>query len=342
MPAFDHLLRLSDDTGLLEHANGATPRREHGYCLDDVARGLVVLAREPDPPAALRQLLERYMAFTAHAQGSSGAFRNRLGYDRRWQDLPDTGDWWGRALWGLGTVAVRATTPRLRAEALAAFALGATQRSRWPRAIAFATLGAAEVLSRYPDHDSARGLMKVAAGLLGRLGTDRGWPWPEPRLGYANAALAEALIVVGHHEHDDTLADDGLRLLRWLLHTETRDDHLSLVPTRGWRSPEPRPAYDQQPIEAAALADACATAWALTADRRWIAGLRRSIEWFTGGNDHGVSMMDPDTGGGFDGLTDTAVNTNQGAESTLALLSTLQHAQNLDGDLLDSATFMNE
>jgi hypothetical protein len=331
VPAFDHLLRLSDDTGLLEHANGATPRREHGYCLDDVARGLVVLAREPDPPAALRQLLERYLAFTAHAQDSNGAFRNRLGYDRRWQDRPDTGDWWGRALWGLGTVAARATTPRLRAEALAAFALGATQRSRWIRAMAFASLGAAEVLNRYPDHQAARALLKDASGMPRRPGSDSRWPWPEPRLGYANAAMAEALIVAGHHEHDDELADEGLRLLRWLLRTETLDGHLSLVPTGGWRPPEPRPAYDQQPIEAAALADACATAWALTADQHWMAGLRRSVAWFAGDNDRGVLMMDPDTGGGFDGLTDTAANINQGAESTLALLSTLQHARILDG-----------
>jgi hypothetical protein len=329
MPAFDHLLRLSDDTGLLEHAIGATPRRQHGYCLDDVARGLVVLAREPDPPPALRQLLERYLAFTFHAQDSTGAFRNRLGYDRRWQDLPDTGDWWGRALWGLGTVAARAGLPQLRAVALECFDLAATQRSRWPRAMAFATLGAGEVLSRYPDHQPARALLSAAAGVLGRPGPDPRWPWPEPRLGYANAAQAEALLVAGHHGHDDALVDDGLRLLGWLLDTETREEHLSLVPTRGWRPPEPRPAYDQQPIEAAALADACATAWKLTADQRWATGLRRSVAWFTGDNDRGVPMMDAGTGGGFDGLTSTAVNVNQGAESTLALLSTLQHARTL-------------
>ena len=81
-PSFAHLIRLSDDTGLYEHADGPLPRREHGYCLDDVARGLVVLCREPELSAELVVLVERYLAFTAHAQAENGQFHNRLGPDR--------------------------------------------------------------------------------------------------------------------------------------------------------------------------------------------------------------------------------------------------------------------
>jgi hypothetical protein len=328
-PVFDHLLRLSDDTGLLEHARGAIPRREHGYCLDDVARGLVVLGREPDPPAELRRLTERYLAFVTQAQGGNGAFRNRLGYDRRWQDAPGTGDWWGRALWGLGTIAARSCDPWVRDEALTSFELGATQRSSAPRAMAFALLGVAEVLDRYPDHEGATALLKDGAEAAGRPGPDPDWPWPEPRLGYANAVLAEVLIIAGRYGHDDTLAADGLRLLEWLLRTETVDGHLSLAPAGGWRSPEPRPAFDQQPIEAAALVDACARALAVTGDEYWAASIRRGVAWFQGDNDGGVPMMDTGTGGGLDGLGRAGANINQGAESTLALLSTLQHGRSL-------------
>jgi hypothetical protein len=326
---FDHLLRLSDDVGLLEHARGATPRREHGYCTDDVARGLVVLGREPDPSAGQRRLVERYLEFVAHAQGDTGAFRNRLGYDRRWQDTPGTGDWWGRALWGLGTVAARGAVPWVREAALACFDLGATQRSGWPRAMAFAALGAAEILDRQPDHPGARALLKASAAAVGRPGPDPDWPWPEPRLGYANAVLAEALLVAGRYGHDDSLAEDGLRLLEWLVRTETRGGHLSLVPVGGWRPPEPRPAFDQQPIEVAALVDACARALSLTSDGYWAAGIRRGVGWFLGENDAGVPMTDAGTGGGFDGLGRTSASTNQGAESTLALLATLQHGRTL-------------
>ena len=330
-PNFDHLLRLSDETGLLEHAERATPRRSHGYCLDDVARGLVVLAREPDPPAVLRRLLERYLAFVRHAQDNSGAFHNRLSYHRRWQDTPGTGDWWGRALWGLGTVAARGTSPWLRDEALTCFESGARQRSPWLRAMAFATLGAAEVLTRHPGHEAARALLKAGAGCAARPSPDPRWPWPEPRLEYANAVLAETLLVAGRHGNDDSLVNDGLHLLNWLLRTETRDGHLSLTPAGGWRPPQPRPVFDQQPIEAAALADACAQAAALTADTRWAAGVARCVSWFTGDNDVRVPMMDAGTGGGFDGLTRTGVNLNQGAESTMALLTTLQHGRELGG-----------
>lgn len=326
---FDHLLRLSDDVGLLEHARGAIPRRVHGYCTDDVARGLVVLGREPDPSAEQRRLVERYLGFVTHAQGNNGAFRNRLGYDRRWQDSPGTGDWWGRALWGLGTVAARAAVPWVREAALACFDRGATQRSEWPRAMAFAALGAAEVLDRRPDHPQARALLKASTATVVRPAPDPDWPWPEPRLRYANAVLAEALVVAGRYGGADLLVEDGLRLLEWLVHTETRDGHLSLVPAGGWRPSEPRPAFDQQPIEVATLVDACARALSVTGNRSWAMGIRRGVAWFLGDNDTGVPMTDAGTGGGFDGLGPEAANINQGAESTLALLSTMQHGRAL-------------
>ncbi len=324
---FDHLLRMSDSTGLLEHARGAVPRRAHGYCLDDVARGLVVLAREPDLPPELLRQLEVYLAFTAHAQQGSGAFHNRLSFDRRWIDTPSTGDWWGRAMWGLGTVAARIDRPWLRADALECFDAGARLRSHHPRAMAFAALGAAEILDRYPNHEAARTLLKDAVATIPRLGVDPAWSWPQLRLGYANAILAETLLIGGRYGHDDRLVEDGLRMLGWLLSTETHDDHLSVTPTGGWSRHEPRPAFDQQPIEVAALADACARAGAMTDDPRWSVGVARAVAWFDGKNDLGVRMSDPRTGGGFDGLGRTEASLNQGAESTLALLTTQQHGR---------------
>ncbi|GAB3947131.1 hypothetical protein GCM10027614_41830 [Micromonospora vulcania] len=110
-PSFAHLIRMSDDTGLFEHARHAIVRREHGYCTDDVARGLVVTSRQPEPTEKVVQLSERYLAFLTHAQHADGAFHNRLGHDRRWTDAPGLGDWWGRALWGLGTAAARSPRP---------------------------------------------------------------------------------------------------------------------------------------------------------------------------------------------------------------------------------------
>ena len=326
---FAHLLRMSDDTGLLEHARGAVPRRSSGYCVDDVARGLVVVSREEHPAPEVAKLAERYLAFVAHALAPDGTFHNRLSYERRWEDEAGTGDWWGRALWGLGTAATAHRDAWVRRDALDCFDVAVQCRSASPRAMAFATLGAAEVLRVHPSHANARSLVVDAAGTVGLPAARETWPWPEPRLAYANAVLPEALIAAGVAIADDALLATGLDLLGWLLDTETREDRLSLTPAGGWAPGEARPGFDQQPIEAAALADACARAFSITRDSRWSAGLDRAMGWFFGNNDVGVPMYDPETGGGYDGLTATGRNTNQGAESTLALISTFQQSRTL-------------
>ncbi|MEV0592805.1 glycosyltransferase [Nonomuraea cavernae] len=325
LPGFGHLVRLSDDTGLYEHARHAVVRREHGYCTDDVARGLVITSREPAPAPGVRRLAECYLAFLTHAQDGSGGFRNRLGFDRRWSDRPGVGDWWGRALWGLGTAAARGSAPWIRAEARLAFTLGAAQRSPHPRSMAFAGLGAAEVLRVHPDDSVAAALLTDAARVIGTPAEDPGWPWPQPYLSYANAALAEVLIAAGHLGGDRQSLTGGLRMLDWLCDVQTRDGRLTVVPVAGWRRGAPRERYDQQPIEVAALADACATAAAVTGDPLWQERLRRPVAWFQGANDAGAPMWDAATGGGYDGLTAHGPNLNQGAESTIALISTMQH-----------------
>ena len=256
--SFDHLLRLSDETGLLEHARGAIPRRGFGYCVDDAARGLVVVSRERDPPAPVAKLAERYLSFLAHAQAPDGRCHNRLSYDRRWEDEPGLGDWWGRALWGLGTAAARHRDRWVRDDALECFERSARCRSIWPRAMAFATLGAAEVVDVHPSHAAARAVIVATVETIGRparTGARSGaWPWPEPRLSYANAVLPEALIAAGVALADEGLLADGLDLLGWLLDTESSGGHLSVTPVGGWAPGESRPGFDQQPIEAAAIA----------------------------------------------------------------------------------------
>jgi hypothetical protein len=328
-PSWSHIARLSDDTGLLEHARNAIVRREHGYCVDDVSRGLLVASREPRPTAAVVELAERYLAFLTHAQAEDGAFRNRMSYDRRWTDEPSLGDWWGRAIWGLGTAAARSTVPWIRREARGAFDLGVRQRSPWPRAMAYAGLGAAEVLRADPKATAAADLLGDAAASVGVPGPDPGWAWPEPELTYANPTLAEVVVAAGDLLGDEPTLRAGLKMLAWLCREQDNDGHLSTVPVGGWRAGVPKHRFDQQPIEAAATADACATAAAVTGDERWDEPLFRAIAWFLGDNDTQTVMYDPLTGGCYDGLTVDGPNLNQGAESTLALVSTLQHARTL-------------
>ena len=322
---FDHVRRLTDDIGIFEHADHSTPRRHLGYCLDDVARALVVVAREPQPTAVLVELTHRYLDFVASAQSEDGRCHNRLGLDRRWKDVPSVEDCWGRALWGLGTAAARSIDGDVRARAADRFAHSARWRSRYRRTMAFAALGAAEMLAVLPDDTSSRTLLASAAAAIGGRTGSASWPWPESRLTYANAVFPEVLIAAGEHLHDARALDDGLALLGWLLDLETNGNHLSVTPVGGWAPGEARPGFDQQPIEVAALADACARAFRLTGDRCWAEGVERAVRWFLGDNDAGTPLCDPVTGGGYDGLHIDGRNANQGAESTLAMIATLQH-----------------
>lgn len=203
--------------------------------------------------------------------------------------------------------------------------------------MAYAALGAGQLLTSAPDHVSALRLLADTRRDLPRTGDDPTWPWPEERLTYANPVLPEAMIIVGTTLEDEGVLGEGLLLLRWLVDAQQRDGHLSVVPSTGWSRQDLRlddwsataPArshYAQQPIEVAALAEACRTAYETTGDHRWITVIEQCLAWFTGANDGGVPMSDPVTGGGFDGLEKHGSSRNQGAESTLAWMSTIQLA----------------
>jgi hypothetical protein len=190
--------------------------------------------------------------------------------------------------------------------------------------MAFAALGAAEILDRWHDHADALAILDKASAIIGQPHEDPAWPWPARRLTYANAAIAEALIVAGSKLGRERTLHNGLRMLEWLLTVETRDGHLSVVPAGGWSLGEDRPAFDQQPIEVAALADACMRAATVTGDSSWLTGVEMSVSWFLGDNDAKVPLLDERTGGGCDGLSRDGRSRNQGAESTLAMISVLQ------------------
>jgi hypothetical protein len=321
---FDHLLRLTTPLGLFEHALGTAPRIEHGFCVDDVARALVVTSREAAPSAEVRQLIDVYLTFVLAAQHDDGLMHNRRHADGAWADVATSDDHWGRALWALGTAAAHLSDPVQAARARHGAATAMRARSRWPRAMAYAAVGAGQLLHANAADRAAIQLLADARRLLdrGRAGTS--WPWPETRLTYANAVLPEAMIVIGDHLDAVALRRDGLALLGWLVDEQTVDGRLSLVGSGGRSRGDSGPGYAQQPIEAAVLAEACRTAYEVTGDDRWTTVIARCVAWFEGANDGAAVMRDASTGGGRDGLEAHGASQNQGAESTLAWLSTLQ------------------
>lgn len=325
---YAHLQRLSDGIGLFEHALHDVPRPEHGYCVDDVARGLLVTVREPNPTPAVVLLTETYLRFLEHAIDEQGRAHNRRSRDGSWLDEATVGDWWGRAVWALGVASTAAQSPLTRRRASRAVARLLQQDPDDLRAAAFAALGAGALLLDDPRHASAHRVMRRFLRMM-PLPESPEWPWPEPRLRYGNASVAEAQILAGEVLGDTEVRNHGLRLLRFLLDLEVRDGHLSVVGTNGRGRDERGPLFDQQPIEAAAIADACARAYEVTGDPSWLAGIRMAWAWFSGDNDSGVRMVDTDTGAGFDGLEEFGRNQNRGAESTLAALSTWQQARRI-------------
>ena len=326
--SYRHVSLLTDDRGILEHAMGATPRYEHGYCTDDNARLLLVASRAKSHATPVQVLASVGLQFVLDAMQPDGTLRNRLSFERCWIDDPCVHDCWGRSLWALGTAFGRSDDHNLRSQALEAFNRSCSQRSEFRRSMAFAALGAAEVLEVDPNHDGAAALLAAAAEQIESSTVTpiaSSWLWPEPRLTYANAVLPETLIAAGSLLNEPSMLHRGLELLEWLVEMETLGEHLSVTPTGGRGPGDTKPAFDQQPIEVAALADASARALLVTKDPRWSRTLRMAIDWFGGANDAGLPMMDRETGGGFDGLHPNAVNANQGAESTLAVIATLQH-----------------
>ena len=327
---FRHLQRMTDHVGLLEHAEGIVPRHEHGYCVDDVARGVVVVCREPSPSQELIILGRRYLYFLAQAQAPDGRFRNRLGYDRRWHDQPGTQDCWGRALWALGTAAARGSAAGIREDALTRFDRSAGVASPWPHAMAFAALGAAEILDRWPGHPGALALLDRATTSSVR----------RPRShGMAMASIEAQLRERGHR----------------------RGRHRGRGRTRSRPGPAERPAHARAgcspprpgtvtcrwcrsgagvPARSAPLSTSSRSRWrrwrtracaaaAVTGDSSWLAGVRLSVAWFLGDNDAKIPLFDERTGGCCDGLGPTSRSRNQGAESTLAMISVLQQARRL-------------
>ena len=324
---FDHLQRMTDQRGTFEHALWSEPRPEHGYCTDDMARVLVVAARQPDSAGAVNGLARTAVQFLNDAQSFGGKCRNRMNRNGQWTDEPAAEDAWGRCLWGLGTAAAHGEVSLIRRLAVIQFDRSAGVRSPWPRTMAFAALGAAELLSVQPGHRAARALITDYATGVAGPNSDRTWPWPEARLAYANAVLPEAMIAAGVALEDNALRQRGLDLLAWLVDYETVDGHLSPTPAGGRGPGDARPGFDQQPIEVSTIADACARAVGADSSAIWPDSIRAAAAWFDGANDAGLPMWDPQTGGGFDGLHADGVNRNQGAESTLAVISTMQQAR---------------
>lgn len=338
----DHLSLMTDHTGMLQHGAFNVPRYADGYCLDDNARALLLMALIEEAGTGhhktVRTLTSRYLAFVNHAfDVACGRFRNFMSYERQWTEAVGSEDSHGRAVWALGTVVGRSADPGRRSLGGDLFhaALPATCVFTSPRAWAFALLGIDEYLRAFAGDSEVEAVRTTLAERLLQLhaqSCSRDWPWFEDRLTYSNARLSQALIVSGQRLERPEMSRAGLESLDWLAALQCSEDGY-FVPigsngfyVRGGR----RAMFDQQPVEASGMVSASLEAARLTGEPRWIEHARRAFDWFLGQNQLQQSLYDPITGGCRDGLHPDRANENQGAESTLSFLIALTEMRSLD------------
>lgn len=329
-----HMLVMTDDTGILQHAVRNVPRYAEGYCTDDNARALLLVSlmeeERVEPPEKLRVLATRYLAFLNFAYNpKNGRFRNFLAYDRVWLEASGSDDSHGRALWALGTAIHHTTDPGRRelAKDLFARALPGALSLSSPRTWAYALLGIHEWLQANGDDRAVTAAGQELAGqLLARYreSSSPDWSWFEAEVTYCNARLPQALILAAGFLDDEQMLNTGLQALEWLHSIQEVDGRYSPIGSNGFYKRGGEPAvYDQQPVEACCMVSACLLAYRITGESAWADRAQQAFDWFLGRNSAEQWLYDPMTGGCRDGLNDRGVNENQGAEATLSFLLSL-------------------
>jgi len=333
----EHLLTMTDDTGILQHAIFAVPNTQEGYTTDDNARALIVSVLLDENPEYLDRrtypkLSHRYLSFLWLAfHADSGRFRNFLNYDRRWLEDVGSDDSHGRALWSLGKVLGASQDAGLRGAAGRLFeaAVPATLTFTSPRAWAYSILGIQAYLDWFPGDRALQGVRNELANRLIDIYErchSATWRWFEKSLSYSNARLSQALILAGWRSGNQRMIEAGMDSLKWLVAEQHRDDKNVFVPIGSngfYLEGSEKARFDQQPVEACATVSACLEVYRLTEDKQWLEEAQKAFSWFLGNNDLQIPLYDAVTGGCRDGLHPDRVNENQGAESTLSFLMAL-------------------
>jgi glycosyltransferase involved in cell wall biosynthesis len=330
----NHLSRMTDSTGIFQHAIFSIPNFSEGYCTDDNARAFILatlLSELGEEPERVRTLATTYAAFLHHAFDlKTKRFHNHLSFDRRWLDEQGSEDCHGRALWALGVGVGRSPyrSFQIMAGQLFALALPALTEFTSPRAWAFGLIGIHEYLGRLSGDSLANQTRETLTSRLMELferTAQRDWCWFQEDLTYDNAKLPHALILSGRATGQPEVLERGLQALRWLTELQISEKgHFRSIGSNGfYRRGGMRANFDQQPIEAQAMVSACLEAYRATSDLWWYEQAQRAFDWFIGWNDLGLEVYSPKTGGCRDGLHVDRVNRNQGAESTLAFLLSL-------------------
>lgn len=329
----NHLQLMTDNTGILQHARFSIPNRSHGYCTDDNARALlltVMMQNDVQDVDELNRLTSIYLSYLDFAFNTEkGKFRNFMSYSREWLDEKGTQDSNGRTIWALGYTAANTNVSSFyhHSDTLFKVGLKMVDSIYHPRSLAYTILGLANHSLVREEQEIIDILKKKASHLYTVFDKtiDNEWLWHDHKVTYGNSRIPQALIFAGWFLKDNDMANRGLKILDWLIEKQFRDDIFSPIGNNGWLTPENKAQFDQQPLEANGMIDACLQAESYTGLEKYGNYAMKALSWFTGDNDIDEPIYDFSTGGCNDGLMPAGVNMNKGAESTISWLMSLQN-----------------
>ncbi|HBG26568.1 MAG TPA: hypothetical protein DDX75_05690 [Phycisphaerales bacterium] len=323
----EHLQRLTDDTGIIQHAKYIIPARQHGYCTDDNARALIFITKyyKQNPRPEALKLFEIYLSFLYHAIKPDKTVFNFMDYNRNWQDGEPANDSIGRVIWALGTVIADCPNEDYIPMIKEFFTdISSHISSIPPRSKCYAIIGLAEFLKKFPNDTQMKDLLKNAANTIASHFNDSAtsdWQWFEEILSYANAIMPAAMYTAALTLNNQNYLDIAERSCSFMLEHTYKDGHFSFVGSNGWHTKgQIRAQFDQQPIEAAYTVIMLTKAYQATNNKKYPELQKKAFEWFLGENDIKTPLYDPVTKGCRDGICEYGVNINQGAESTLSFL----------------------
>ena len=327
LPTLQHLSRLTDDCGVIQHAKFWLPDYAQGYCIDDNSRALIVAHRyyQLFGDEVAHELMVRYLAFVFYMQRPDGRVRNFLSYARTFLEETGSPDSLGRTIWALGHLSIaRETYLAVPAQEMFRRALAHSAPNDPPHTLAYTILGLCAYGEDPASRENTRELVRpIAAALLRQYWENRAddWEWFLPAMTYANGRLPEALLRAGSLLDEAASIDAGLRALAFLNRVFFRGGYLSVAGCQGWYPRGgPIALFDQQPIDAGATVEANLAAYVITCDETYFDHALRAMEWFYGKNILQVPVYNERSGGCHDGIHYLGANANQGAESTLTYL----------------------
>ena len=334
--SLNHINRMTDDTGIIQHAKFGIPNLKDGYCLDDNARALlmVLMAYKETKDSRTLELMPIYLSYINYMQNTDGTFRNFMSFSRNYLDEVGSEDSFGRAIWALGYLLGNAPNDAFYQSGREVFfkAVPNFEKLKSIRSIANTIIGISHYLKNNPDDSITEMLKNLAYKLVKHYEENEthDWKWFEDLLAYDNGMLPLALLHSAEILNDSKITKIALESMKFLTKHTFKDNYLSVIGNEKWyKKDEERSVYAQQPIDAMAMVLMYQQAFVVTKDRENLNMLFKSFLWFLGENDLRMNLYDFETKGCCDGFVSYGVNRNQGAESTLAYLIsrlTVSHA----------------